>query len=138
MNIHRFRQACNSLLVGAALLAASATQAARIETAGPLAAPQIVGRWSWTDESQCVEIYPYRSDRTGPVSSGNEQTDVSIVLSSVPVADDFFGLNVTIRHDSGGNVTVLGGTPTTRAKPTGYSCISARARTVTSCATART
>ncbi|WP_019918596.1 hypothetical protein [Methyloversatilis discipulorum] len=102
MYIHRLRQACISLLVGAALLAASAAQAARVETAGPLAAPQIVGLWSWTDESQCVESYEYRSDGTGRVSSGNEQTDVSYVFSSVPVADDFFELNVTIRHNSGG------------------------------------
>ncbi|WP_374339952.1 hypothetical protein [Methyloversatilis sp.] len=102
MNTRRSRLSCHSAVLCAVLLAAPAAQAARVETAGPLAAPQIVGLWSWTDESQCVESYEYRSDGTGRVSSGSEQTDVSYVFSNVPVADDFFELNVTIRKNSGG------------------------------------
>lgn len=89
-------------LLLAALSGPTATQAARIDTAGPLRTPQIVGLWRWTDTTDCTESYEYRSDGSGQVVSGNETTDMDYVISRVPVADDFFELSVTIRRNSGG------------------------------------
>lgn len=90
-----------ALLFGALCLMALPA-AARVSSTAQLSAPHLEGLWRWTDESQCVESYEYRSDGSGRVLSGDESTDVDYVFSPVPVADDFFELNVTIRRNSGG------------------------------------
>lgn len=86
------------------LLCCTATPvaAARLEAIDAMTPPRIVGLWQWTDPAACSESYEYRSDGSGQVISAGETTDVSYVLSPVPVADDFFELTVTILHNSGG------------------------------------
>jgi hypothetical protein len=100
---HGFRAAAVVLCTLSGLTGpAGAATADRGDAALAAGNARLTGVWSWTDMQQCTESYEYRADGSGQVSSGDERTDVRYTLSPEPQEGDFFRLDVTIQHNSGG------------------------------------
>ena len=62
----------------------------------------IAGKWAWVSPKDgCVEMYDYRDDGTGEVSSNEEYITFRYQLASSPNPQGFFPMNTEIVTDNG-------------------------------------
>ena len=63
----------------------------------------LIGKWTWTRaENKCTEVYDFRTDGTVFVSSGNERSDNTFVISREPETRGFYTIKMKVVKDYGG------------------------------------
>ncbi|GAC1631861.1 MAG: hypothetical protein NVS9B10_25680 [Nevskia sp.] len=86
------------LALGAACAAAASMPAAARKAEHPL-----IGIWTWQPEGKdCKEVYEWRADHTGHVTSGEEVTETRFQVSKTPDANGYYVFIDTIVKDNRG------------------------------------
>lgn len=61
------------------------------------------GTWEWVNiKNSCVETYIFGIEQSGHITSGEETSNASYVISTTPTAQGFYQVTLSILKDHGG------------------------------------